>query len=262
MDAEDVFDTVSGTLGLTGAVDTILVLTKKAHGITLHIRGRDIEDETALAMQFSNGRWSVLGSAPEIQRSSERTQIIKILTDAADGLSVTEIMAGAGLSNRNATDILLFKLAEAGDIERVKRGVYGLPGTTAKIRAKVAEAARGRKNGKIERSEQNELENQGDTNLSANLSNGKDGKIANALNEQGKGGQSFHLSDLSGPQPDVSLDIPAELRRNEPPCDRCGLPCGTECAYDGVVVRLHSHCTRPWIDAYEVRRRNGAGASS
>jgi RecA-family ATPase len=32
MDAEDVFDTVSGTLGLTGAVDTILVLAKKRRG--------------------------------------------------------------------------------------------------------------------------------------------------------------------------------------------------------------------------------------
>ena len=52
MDAEDVFDTVSGTLGLTGAVDTILVLTRKAQGTTLHIRGRDIEDEADLAVQF------------------------------------------------------------------------------------------------------------------------------------------------------------------------------------------------------------------
>jgi hypothetical protein len=48
MDADDVFDTVSGTLGLTGAVDTILVLTKKAGIATLHVRGRDIEEEVSL----------------------------------------------------------------------------------------------------------------------------------------------------------------------------------------------------------------------
>jgi len=66
-----------------------------------------------------------------------------------------------------------------------------------------------------------------------------------------------------GATPDDDLTIPPILdRRAEPSCDRCGLPGGTECAYDGVVLRLHSHCTRPWIDAYEVRRRNGAGASS
>jgi hypothetical protein len=39
---------VSGTLGLTGAVDTILVLTKKAGIATLHVRGRDIEEEVSL----------------------------------------------------------------------------------------------------------------------------------------------------------------------------------------------------------------------
>src|SRR5262249_39030391 len=94
VDAEDIFDTVSGPLGLTGAVDTILVLTRKAQGTSLHIRGRDIEDETALAMQFDkeSGRWSVLGNASELQRSDERTRIIKVLTAAPDGLSVSEIM--------------------------------------------------------------------------------------------------------------------------------------------------------------------------
>jgi hypothetical protein len=48
-DADDVFDTVSGTLGLTGAADTILVLSKRSGKAVLHARGRDIEDsETAL----------------------------------------------------------------------------------------------------------------------------------------------------------------------------------------------------------------------
>jgi hypothetical protein len=55
------------------------------------------------------------------------------------------------------------------------------------------------------------------------------------------------------------LTIPPILRRNEPPCDRCGLPGGTELDYDGLKPRLHPHCTRPWIDAYEARR-NGTGA--
>ena len=45
-------------------MDTILVLARKAQGTTLHGRGRDIEDETALAMQFNKEtcRWSVLGT--------------------------------------------------------------------------------------------------------------------------------------------------------------------------------------------------------
>jgi RecA-family ATPase len=48
-DADDAFDTVSGTLGLTGAADAILVLQKRSGSITRHACGRDIEDsETAL----------------------------------------------------------------------------------------------------------------------------------------------------------------------------------------------------------------------
>ena len=50
----------------------------------------------------------------------------------------------------------LFKLAEAGDIERVKRGVYGLPGTKAAVDGK---ARSGGKNGKKERSTEQATEN-------------------------------------------------------------------------------------------------------
>jgi RecA-family ATPase len=45
MDAEDPFDMVSGTNGLTGAADTILVLRRQAGSVTLHARGRDIEEK-------------------------------------------------------------------------------------------------------------------------------------------------------------------------------------------------------------------------
>jgi hypothetical protein len=42
--ADDVFDTVSGTLGLTAAADTILVLGPKNGLMTLCVRGRDVEE--------------------------------------------------------------------------------------------------------------------------------------------------------------------------------------------------------------------------
>ena len=62
-EADDVFDTVSGTLGLTGAADTILIMKRQAGAVTLYVRGRDIE-ESEMAMQFdkSSCRWSILGN--------------------------------------------------------------------------------------------------------------------------------------------------------------------------------------------------------
>jgi hypothetical protein len=290
MDAEDIFDTISGTLGLTGAVDTILVLSRKAQGTTLHIRSRDLEDETPLALQFdkATGQWSVLGDAADIQRSAERTRILTALAKAPEGLQVAEIMAAANVRSRNAADVLLLKMAEAGDIERIKRGLYGLPGTIDKIRAKVAEAVRGKKNGKKERSWPNNSEDQNDTNLSVNLSDEKDekdwqqnelknntvdltdgknrkiaddlsdlteaensSKICKPLGEQGNIAQSFNLTDFSLPS------------RDDEVCAYCGQPGDLhDCAYDGIAVRLHRRCQYPWAEAYEAAAtRNDAAAN-
>jgi len=139
MDAEDIFDTVSGTLGLTGAVDTILVLVKRAQGTTLHdVHGWDIEDETALALRFNREscRWSVLGTVSaqeEAARYEERRRILTALPGKSEGLSIAEIMVAAELRNRNAADILLFKMKEAGEVAHPKRGIYCLPEHAGKI---------------------------------------------------------------------------------------------------------------------------------
>jgi RecA-family ATPase len=128
MEAEDPFDTVSGTHGITGAADTILILKRTANGVTLHARGRDIE-EAELAVQLSRDscKWTILGQAAEVRRSDERSRVIVTLKKANGPMSVKAIMATADLSSRNAADILLFKMATDGQIERVGRGQYALP---------------------------------------------------------------------------------------------------------------------------------------
>jgi RecA-family ATPase len=58
-DSNDPFDTVSGTLGLTGAADAMLVLRRDTAGeIVLHGRGRDLA-ELEKAMQFDRKSWHV-----------------------------------------------------------------------------------------------------------------------------------------------------------------------------------------------------------
>jgi hypothetical protein len=73
MEADDPFDTVSGTHGLTCAADTILILKRSANGVTLYARGRDIE-EAELAVQFNRNtcKWTILGQAADVHRSDER----------------------------------------------------------------------------------------------------------------------------------------------------------------------------------------------
>jgi len=135
MDAEDPFDTVSGTLGLTGAADTILIMRRKAGSTQLLVRGRDVEDsETSLQFNKVSCRWTILGAdAAKAAVSNERKQIIEALTAFPDGMSVSEIMAATERTDRNAVDQILFKMSRDRGIRRVRRGVYALPQDAGKI---------------------------------------------------------------------------------------------------------------------------------
>jgi hypothetical protein len=66
--AVDVLDDLSGSRGLTGVVDTILVL-RRSRGeadATLFVTGRDV-DEAEFALRFNdNGTWTFLGLADQV----------------------------------------------------------------------------------------------------------------------------------------------------------------------------------------------------
>lgn len=134
MEAEDPFDMVSGTNGLTGAADTILVLRKQSGNVTLYARGRDIEEkETACAFNKESCRWTLLGEAEAVHSSGERAAILEALRLAEPGhMQVSEIMVATGRRDRNALDQLLFKMHRDKKVVRIKRGVYGLPGKNDK----------------------------------------------------------------------------------------------------------------------------------
>jgi len=126
MEADDPFDMVSGTNGLAGAADTILVLKRHAGSVTLHARGRDIE-EKATACEFNKAscRWTFVGDADEVQGSAERAAVLDALDPCGEeGMSIREIMVATGRRDRNALDQLLFKMRNDGEIERPKRGIY------------------------------------------------------------------------------------------------------------------------------------------
>jgi RecA-family ATPase len=126
-EADDTFDTVSGTLGLIGAADTILIVKRRTYGVVLYARGRDIEEsETAMQFDKATFRWTILGAASEVHRSNERARVISVLKAAGQPLSTKEIMIHAEMQSRNAVDILLFKMVNDGKIRRVARGRYDL----------------------------------------------------------------------------------------------------------------------------------------
>jgi hypothetical protein len=128
MEAEDPIDTVSGTLGLSGCADTILVLNRSSQGTTLYVRGRDIEEaEHAISFDKHSCRWTIIGDASEVHRSNERGRILAALEEATELLTPQGIVASTGMP-RNNVDQLLFKMGQDGEVVKVGRGKYRLPG--------------------------------------------------------------------------------------------------------------------------------------
>ncbi len=129
MDADDPLDCVSGTTGLTGASDTVMVLkrdTGTGHCI-LYVRGRDVEEaEKAVRFEPDTGRWRLLGNADEVGRSNERQAILDLLREKAIPLTVREISDILG-KNYEAVRKCLTRMFGDGDIQKMGRGTYACP---------------------------------------------------------------------------------------------------------------------------------------
>jgi hypothetical protein len=83
--AEDFLDTVSGTQGLAGASDAVLVLARSrgAANAVLHVTGRDIEEaQHALGLDPVTLSWRLLdGPASDYEISAERRAIVAAVRD-------------------------------------------------------------------------------------------------------------------------------------------------------------------------------------
>lgn len=125
MEAEDPLEAISGTNGVTGAADAVLVLNRDAKGTTLYGRGRDIE-EIETAMRFDGGRWSIIGDADEVRKSDERRKIIVALREAADELTPAAISKASGMKAANVR-VLLRKMVASGEVAQPRVGYYAAP---------------------------------------------------------------------------------------------------------------------------------------
>ena len=127
MESEDPIDSVSGTLGITGCVDTVAVLSRTGKGTTLYIRGRDVEEqEKAVVFNKSNCRWTMLGEAEEVYRSDSRQKILTLLDDVRKvsvPLGPKEIAAQTD-TNEDLVNKTLARMVTDAEIYRVGRGRY------------------------------------------------------------------------------------------------------------------------------------------
>jgi hypothetical protein len=89
-EADDPLDTVSGSTGLTGSVDGVMVLTRQRGEADafLYVDGRDLEEtkELALTWNAAIASWTIAGDAEEYQLSQQRRDILQVLEEAGEPL--------------------------------------------------------------------------------------------------------------------------------------------------------------------------------
>ncbi|WP_340668839.1 AAA family ATPase [Bradyrhizobium ottawaense] len=125
MEASDPLEMISGTNGLTGAADSIMVLDRAADGPKLYGRGRDVE-EVEKALRFDGGKWSVLGNVDDVKRSDERRKIIEALGSYGSKLSPKDIAEATGMKPTNIR-YLLGRMVTAGEVVKDGYGTYSIP---------------------------------------------------------------------------------------------------------------------------------------
>lgn len=127
--ADDPFDEVSGTRGLTGAADTVLVIRRDNSGgtsfrATLFGRGRDIaEFESAIEFSDDSYRWRVLGEAWKVADTAEQQEILDLLHDAGEPMKLADIADALGKKKPNVSN-MLHKMVVAALVTKPATGCY------------------------------------------------------------------------------------------------------------------------------------------
>ena len=127
MKGDDVFEEISGTLGITGAVSTIWVLSKAQDGtVTLNVQGRDLVHDEPLALEWDTMLcgFRVSGLASEVAVSDTRRRIIEFLDD--DQQHSPREIAEAIEASVGSVDQQLRQMLSAGVVEKIGYGRWRL----------------------------------------------------------------------------------------------------------------------------------------
>jgi hypothetical protein len=134
MQANDFVDAVSGTHGITGAADSILLLTRARGDDEGHLQltGRDIPDDLLWRLKRSGPAWHLVERQPvglmaAVAGLGDRAaDVAAFVVSAGQPVGAAEIVLSLGL-DRDLVDRYLKRLRDSGRIVRVSRGKYAAP---------------------------------------------------------------------------------------------------------------------------------------
>lgn len=136
--ADDYVDSVSGSQGLAGAADTILILSRSrgTGEATLHATGRET-GEGSYAVQLNEGAWSIDGSG--LHQASEKAalrvitggvgdtmgELIEIVSNHEEGIKPADVAVLMPNVPPDTVRQYLTRAHKEGRVARMKRGLYG-----------------------------------------------------------------------------------------------------------------------------------------
>lgn len=134
--SEDFVDAVSGTHGLAGAADTVMVLSRARHEAEglVKVTGRDVaEGEYAVELQRGSS-WQLRGTLEEAATAAiqvrvthgldERSKaILALVSEHPDGIKAADVADALDIDRPSATTYLT-RLYDADRITKLSRGVY------------------------------------------------------------------------------------------------------------------------------------------
>ena len=128
-EAEDIFDTLHGSVAYQGVQDALWVLERPPRGSVgvLHTCQND-GDPQALQVSFGHGHWEFLGHDDDIRQSKERQLVRELAADAGDrGLSIPDILKALSQPRERyqAVKQLLYRMIQDNQMMRLSRGRFG-----------------------------------------------------------------------------------------------------------------------------------------
>lgn len=135
--SDDFVDGVSGTNGIAGAADTIIVIARprtEDRGL-IKVTGRDVM-ENEYAVRVDGGHWSIVGEDLTSSAVEARTiratanlgdrsaEIVRLAAKHPEGIRAVDVAESLGMPNDEA-GVYLRRLAEAGKVHKLGRGLYG-----------------------------------------------------------------------------------------------------------------------------------------
>lgn len=103
--ADDPFDEFNATNGLLGAADGGMILrrTRKKADAVLHVTGRDLEEDLALALKLdsSTALWAAIGDAEEHQYNITEQEIINVLVQYGQAMKPGAIAGHLGIGTED-----------------------------------------------------------------------------------------------------------------------------------------------------------------